>query len=159
MCLWSINWEFGVESLGRLTTFESLFTFESYVKRGRLIRILIGHPIVEAHATFDFFSPSDSSGYSVNRAPNILFSTDSAGVGVVDKAVTLLRWMQIGRADTGIEINSLVVWLVSVFVNVVRLVQRERSFSFTPSLLHLFLIQFHVITRINDRPTNASVFW
>lgn len=73
--LWSINWEFGVEPLGCLTTLEALLAVESKVKGWRPIRTVIGHPVIQAESSLHFLGTGNSRSDAVDLAPDILFGT------------------------------------------------------------------------------------
>ena len=49
--------------------------------------------------------------------------------------------------------------MLSILVNVVGLVERERRLGFAPPILHLFLRWLNVITGVHDAPSDSGVFW
>lgn len=65
--------------------------------------------------------------------------------------------MQVWGADTWVKLEAFLIWLFGVLVDAVCLVQWEGGFRFAPSLIHLFLGRLHVVTGVNDAPSDACV--
>jgi hypothetical protein len=93
VCFWSVHWEFGVESLSRLSSLESLLAIESQVQRWRLVCSVVGHSVVQAKGSFDFLSTLNPVCNWINSSSNVLFFADTSRISIIYKTVTLLGWV------------------------------------------------------------------
>lgn len=87
----------------------------------------------------------------------MIFPAYSTWILVVDKAVTLHRWVNFGGTRSWIQIKSLLIGLLWIFKSVVSFPQRHTGFCLLVSLLHLFLIQFDSIASVHDWPIHSNV--
>ena len=132
MTSWSINWELGIKSLSCFATFETLFALESQIQWRSFERAMVSHSIVQAKSTFDIFGFSDSGCNRVNSTPYIILSADASRVCVAHKTVTLLCRIEIWLSNSWEQVNSLIIRLLCIFINVVSLMQWETRLSLTP---------------------------
>ena len=156
---WSINWELHVESLSRFTSLETWLASKGQIQRWCLPWSTIWFAIIKTESTLDLFGFSYSLGDGVDLPSQIFLSADAAWVCILRESISLHGWMNHRWTWPWILLNSLIVALVGILVNIVSFVERDTIFSLFVTLLHLFLIWFNDITRVNDWPAHAHMRW
>lgn len=104
---WSINWKFWVKSLSSLT--ERIFVRHCQIKSWSFPGSSVWLPIIQTQSTFYLFRSFQFRSNIVYLIFQIIFSADSARVGILGKTITLHRWMKIWRARSWILLHSLII--------------------------------------------------